>query len=811
MDWIANWIWLGELPEQDDCYVNARKEFQLPGDIEEAYLHISANNRYKLYLNGSKIGAGPNRMDPDFPYYDTYDVMVKLKQDTNVIAVDAYCNINKGDRGRGWCLANGEPGFLVQLECNVGGEQIVITSDQTWKITLSPAWRPGTLRISRFQGFVEHFDADGAKQIEGYRSTGFDASNWSNAAELGVPPLGPVGNPIPREIPFLEPVEILPVKVSCQDIEGSSSKNETCHLGYYTDLQHEIIAKHSNLPVTITCDFGRTVGGYLHLELENCSGGHAAIFYGEDGKKLLHERIVLPKEGNFTFESYDWRGSQDVSLQFSDVPKTMILKKISFFDIQYPFKHTADFEADDPIMGQLWRMCRDTAHIATKDHPQDCVGREQALWLSDIVVHTRSSAVCFNDLLPMKKALRQVMRTMRQDGIVSVPGPVSKGYHYDDDKLPWSEQPLNIPISLEQIYKHTGDEAFIRESAEPIQRLMGHFAKYEDDRGLIQTNPEGLQNLVVFTGWAPMLKEGIPLNLNTEYMTALRSSAFIQDMAGEQDLARQYREKAERLKIKLFDLFYDREKHLFLDGELNEQLAKRYSSTANALAVAAGLLPESEYACWSQSIVTDPWVSEMRSPFDASNMLEAYFITGRDDLAAELIDSCWSNFVRKGNKTVPERWLEARNNDLFYSYQISSSKCHPYGTGPAYLFMNYVLGIQALEPGYKSVMISPQAMGLKLAKGRLQTPAGEFEVYWRRSDTEWYMEVIVPKGVEADVTLPRFKWGSGKMTCNGKIIWQTDSWERFKGDAYLFEQTDFTSKVTARLNSGQRNIIRMET
>jgi len=93
-----------------------------------------------------------------------------------------------------------------------------------------------------------------------------------------------------------------------------------------------------------------------------------------------------------------------------------------------------------------------------------------------------------------------------------------------------------------------------------------------------------------------------------------------------------------------------------------------------------------------------------------------------------------TTYSGEGENDRPLRFADGtRDNDLFYSYHILTSKCHPYGTGPAYLFMKYVLGIQALQPGYKRVMVKPQAMGLKLARGRLQTPAGEFEIYWRKS------------------------------------------------------------------------------
>ncbi|MHC4872864.1 MAG: alpha-L-rhamnosidase-related protein [Planctomycetota bacterium] len=809
MNWKAKWIWVKE-EKRNDIYVHARKEFDI-ADLESAELHITSNNRYKFYLNGERIGMGPDRADPDYPFYDTYDITGSLIEGKNVITIDVYCNTSEGDRGRVWCLYGGDPGILAELHIEDKSGSNVIGTDSSWKVIPSPAWHEGRLRISRFQGYIEHFDADGANSIAGFRKAGFDDSDWQDAVELGTPPEGPCGDPREKEIPFLKHVELKPMRIGVFGTEGTSVTADNLLLGNKAyEGDHTVCCIDKNIPVSITYDFGRVAGGYLQLSLKNCSGGTAHIYYGEDDKKLVHEIIELPSNGGLNFESFEWRGTMDATIQFCNIMQPMQIERVVFFDLSYPFDYTSDFESSDPMLGRIWRICRNTAHIATKDHPQDCVGREQALWLSDIVVHTRSNSVFFNELQPMKKAIDQTVRNLTPEGVCAVPGPVSKGYDYDGQELKWSEQPLNIPITIEEIYKHTADSEYAGKWADKIEALMGHFAKYEDNRGLLMAEKEGLQNLSVFTGWCMMLKTGTPLNMNIEYTVALNAAGLIMDKAGRKAEAEKYRAKSTELKAKLVDIFYDQKRHLFIDGEENGQLVKNYSATVNALAVIAGMIPEKEYPFWSEAIAEDNDITPVCSPFDATNMLEAFFIVGRDDLAGKLANDCWGMFVRDGNYTVPEMWLQGRKNNTRLGKNLLVSRCHPYGSGPGYLFINYILGIKPIKPAYKSIHIKPQAMNQASAGGHLDTPNGRIRVSWYKTETEWSLRAEIPEGIKAKVTLPRFAWGAGRLTLNDEVKWETDGWQRFMGDLYRNEQTDFDKEITVELDGGGEHRVVME-
>ena len=88
--WTAAWVWVEGEAKPYHFYLYARRTFDLVGEPSAGSLHISAADRYVLYVNGAYVGRGPARSDPRRKSYDTHDVAPLLRQGSNTIAVRAY-------------------------------------------------------------------------------------------------------------------------------------------------------------------------------------------------------------------------------------------------------------------------------------------------------------------------------------------------------------------------------------------------------------------------------------------------------------------------------------------------------------------------------------------------------------------------------------------------------------------------------------------------------------------------------------------------------------------------------------------------
>ncbi|MEM3569172.1 MAG: family 78 glycoside hydrolase catalytic domain [Candidatus Jordarchaeales archaeon] len=206
--WEAKWIWVKNYDEAlRNIYVYARKNFEVPFDVETAELKITADARYVLFINGRRIGNGPIRGWQHSWFYDVYDVKPYLNAGLiNTISIIVW---QPGETNFQYPLGRG--GLLAQLDLKTrSGRKITIVTDRDWKVCISTAYDQHTPRISCQQGFVEHYDAS---MDPDWKHLGFDDSYWQNAIELTDDSEKPWVNLVKRPIPFLTSEPVYPVRV----------------------------------------------------------------------------------------------------------------------------------------------------------------------------------------------------------------------------------------------------------------------------------------------------------------------------------------------------------------------------------------------------------------------------------------------------------------------------------------------------------------------------------------------------------------------------------------------------------------------
>ena len=68
----AKWIHVDSEKEIRNRYAEFRRTFQLNKISNKLHLHITANSKYYVFVNGQYIGFGPVRAYPYAYKYDTY-------------------------------------------------------------------------------------------------------------------------------------------------------------------------------------------------------------------------------------------------------------------------------------------------------------------------------------------------------------------------------------------------------------------------------------------------------------------------------------------------------------------------------------------------------------------------------------------------------------------------------------------------------------------------------------------------------------------------------------------------------------------
>jgi hypothetical protein len=83
--WSASWEAHAEGPYRDFGVFHFRKSFTLERAPRAFVIHVSADNRYRLFVNGTPVSLGPARSDLDHYRYETVDIARHLRPGKNLL------------------------------------------------------------------------------------------------------------------------------------------------------------------------------------------------------------------------------------------------------------------------------------------------------------------------------------------------------------------------------------------------------------------------------------------------------------------------------------------------------------------------------------------------------------------------------------------------------------------------------------------------------------------------------------------------------------------------------------------------------
>ena len=126
----ATFVWLGGNGRERNRFVLFRRNFFLDDASVAVAIHLFADTRYRLRVNGQFVYAGPPRFVTQFPEYDTVELTPYLKQGANCITVEVNTygtssfQTMPGGRGGFWAC-----GAIKQVG---GAPEIDLTTPGAW-------------------------------------------------------------------------------------------------------------------------------------------------------------------------------------------------------------------------------------------------------------------------------------------------------------------------------------------------------------------------------------------------------------------------------------------------------------------------------------------------------------------------------------------------------------------------------------------------------------------------------------------------------------------------------------------------------
>ena len=494
-----------------------------------------------------------------------------------------------------------------------------------------------------------------------------------------------------------------------------------------------------------TCEMPTNFQFTPYIKVNASKAGEQIHIYTDTTKTNESERGLsgdyITRVGEQEFELLTWLSGDKL---YFDVPAGVEVLELGYRRSGYDADFTGSFVSDDEFLNKLWTKSRDTLYVTMRDNYMDCPDRERAQWWGDAVNEVQMSAYALSpsstDLF--KKGMQQMFGFIKDDILTTVP-PIGNSRYYE---LP--AQSMAGVMSFWMYYMYTGDGSMLKESFENSYNYLMLFE--QENSGVIKHRSGSWD-------WADWGTGGdMKLITNTWYYIAAGSALKMAAEVGIED------ERTAELGRRM-DSIRDNFDTVFWNESLNAYRTSGHTATddrANALAVYAGLVPESRYPAM-QKVLTSVYQA---SPYMEKYVLEALYMMGYDNDAVSRMKARYAEMVESDISTLWEVW------------DLSGTQNHAWSGGPLTMMGMYAAGVKPIEPGYKKFEIVPQLGTLTSIDTVVPSAAGNIDLKINETNEAFTIETTVPEGTTAVVGLP-IKGGkfASTITYNGKVIWQNEN------------------------------------
>ena len=747
--WPAWWIAAPDAPACDYGVYHFRKAFDLAARPAHFVVHVSADNRYRLFVNGTSVCLGPARGDLLHWRFETVDLAPWLRPGRNVLAAVVWnFGLLKPD-----AQVSLRTGFIMAGDSPA--EQGVDT-DPSWKVLKDDACAPEGVAphpLNTFMVVGPGDRVDGTKYPWGWAEPGYDDQGWRPAQPVAEGFPHGAGTDVtwwlvPRTIPLMEerPQRLAGVR---------RTEGVTVDRAFLEGRAPFVVPAHTTAVVLFDQSF--ETNAYPRLRVGGGRGATVRLIYAEalvdahgakgnrndvTGRQIAGESDVFLPDGGAdrTFGTLWFRTYRYVELTVTTADEPLTVRDFLGEFTGYPFHERGAFSSDDPRLADLWMVGWRTARLCAGETYFDCPYYEQMQYVGDTRIQALVSLYVAGDDRLMRNAIELFDDSRIPEGLTQSRVPSSSPQVIPPFSLFWVDM-------VHDYWMNRDDPAFIRARLMGIQTVLDWFEQHIDPAtgmlgGLPYWNfvdwPDAWpwDNARHVGGQPAGAAEGGSSIVTLQLVCSLDHAAALCDAFGQPAVAAHYRDLAQRLRTATREQCWDDARQLFADTPEHRE----FSQHANVLAVLAGCVTGGEARTLMRRVNTDPGLIPCTQYF-RFYLLRAMKAAGLGDEYVAMLQP-WHDMLARGLTTFAERPDPTR------------SDCHAWSASPLYEFLATVCGIEPAAPGFKTVRIEPHLGYLTRVDGTVPLPDGDIRVALHRT----------PKGIEGEVTLPP---GHG-----GQFLWQ---------------------------------------
>lgn len=754
--WNAAWVTVqGASPNGYGVYL-FRKAFELKQIPAKFPIHVSADNRYRLYVNEKLVSMGPARGDIMHWNFETVDLTPYLQVGKNAITAQVW---NEGDERPEGNISL-QTGFILQGGC---AEAQVLNTGNTWKCIKDESYAPLMVSLvnTAYRAGPGEF-IDMKLQIPDWQKPDFDDSKWQKPAFIAQ------GYP-KNKIGYGGPKGWLLVSSMLPQMELKQERLLKCVRADGIIVPAAFLAKAipvtipANTVATLLLDQSHLTNAYPTLIFSGGNNASISLGYAEalfdtlpfikNNRNEVRQKnfkgrmdsLISNGTNNQEFTSLSWRTFRYLQIRVTTKDAPLVINDIYGTFTGYPFEMNAKLTTDNAEMKKMLEIGWRTARLCAVETYMDCPYYEQLQYIGDTRIQALVSLYNSGDDRLVKNALTQFDYSRQPEGITM-------------SRYPSSSPQFITPFSLWYIgmlhdYMMYGkDTTFVKAKLAGVRQILNYFRDFQQPDGSVKSLPWWN-----FTDWVNVQRWGMGVRgfgddgnsalIDLQLLWAYQVAADMEKNFGMDGFANLYNQNAEQLKKTIQNKYWDTKTGLYAD-ESGKEL---FSQHANSLAILTGVVSGENATLIAKKVLSDSTLAPA-SIYFKYYVHQALVKAGLGDGYMDWL-SIWRENMAMGMTT----WGET--SDVYKT----RSDCHAWGASPNIELFRTILGINSDAPGFTTVKIEPHLGKIKKIGGEIPHPNGKISVKY----------TVVKGQLNAEISLP--------IKTTGVFAWKGKSYSLKEG------------------------------
>lgn len=721
----ASWIWHPDCKENTETALLFRNDF-VCGSEMEIILHVTADQRWELSLDGETFSMGPDRSDTNHWSFHSYRINLPVGSHRFEALV--------------WWIGTNSPvaqtsvgaRFLVATEN--AGDLKLDTGSEGWRVKQIQGWSFRPALNPHFVGATHIIDArktfaPGKFVVPSLTMQPLKANPYGLMTRGRRLYPSPLPEQIRRNVRAGRVRAILADKVtSATALEETTATPEATTWNTFLKGERPLRIPARSI-VSALIDLEDYYCAYPRMTISGGKNTRITVSWAESlyvhdrlaaksiekgnrdqvgGKHFLGVDDVFISDGGKkrVFQPCWWRSGRYVLVTVETSTTAVKLDDFCLVECRYPLENTGSFAASDGRIGRAIPLLVRGMQMCAHETYMDCPYHEQLMYVGDTRVEMLTGYVMTGDDRLTRRGIELFDWSRHLWEMVAE--------HYPSRTPQLSPTFSLIWISMVRDYAFwRNDIGWIRTRMPGVRAVMEQFRMLIGETGLLAHLP-GWPFVDWVHGWntgnAPVSTDGISSINNLFFVQALRDAADLEDACGEWQLAERNRMLAAELAERIVRTFWVPGRRLLADDTEH----KHFSEHAQCLAIINGIFDHGKAGSCFDAMVSARDLSKA-SVYFSFYLFEAFRKFGRGDLILAKLDF-WHEMIAKGLKTP----LEAP--------EPSRSDCHAWGSHPLFHLHASVAGIRPIQPGFQRVDIAPLPGKLGHIECRTPHPRGWIEL-----------------------------------------------------------------------------------